>query len=438
MAQDQEGPVTPGSSVVFVSGGLLKRLPEDLVVNFSIGASLDTGFPVGELYLDDSDGKILNGLLVAPGDLFYAMSASSSSKITESTPLLVVGIDTIEDDGSITGNSAPRSLAGTYSGLIKLTLAHPWVALNNSSNEAYKGTTTEIITSLITNARKRSKLPLIIGDLGKQVQVDQNEVLIRYRIDKSEIKFIIEDLLPFTTINAKPCYFFIDDIGKLNLTTFDIMFKKPSKVVFIPPMNQLGVEGFVLPKKKEKEQFVEVVDVKLKIGANFTKQILRLKQNFRVVDSITNTTLKLNHFAKPQNDGIVLIKKQFLADASGTKSTSYDYRIAKEYLFKQTNTVKELDKFLEVEVITAYCFSAVCVGDTATLNLFAKFGSAWANGKYVVSETNHYKRGSKLFSKFTLIKPTIDLDELKNEMGIKEFSKELGKLFEDCVDLANI
>ncbi len=144
----------------------------------------------------------------------------------ELTPLSISKIHSSGDAGNL--------------GHVELLLEHPWKMFMDFSSHAYAGeANSEIIRKLVENAEGRG---FDFEDIDSNMffSSDEDGSIPRYKCGEGDYDFILNRVLPYTTINKYPAEFWVDELNRVHLDTYKNMYQSDPKAVIF-----FGAEGDV-------------------------------------------------------------------------------------------------------------------------------------------------------------------------------------------------
>jgi hypothetical protein len=319
-------------------------------------------------------------------------------------------------------------------GTVTLTLAHPWFIYRDIKNHAYKPIRTdELLKEILKDSSRGWKFPELIDDNFEKTDDEGREP--RYRIQKTDLDFIQENLLPDASIGFDTAYFWIDYWGDPHMKSFTSMIKVPPKILFGPkqddPMSDLEVSSL----EKYIEDFGIAIDgyyvtLDRTISAYSPKKIDEFRKeiypNFVIEDVNMNYQFVMGKrdpgTKMPGENGGYFPMLQPVKDRiQGT-----DIKIGKNNLVD--DSISEM--FADDQILNE-CFSM-----TITSTFTGQYGlpgmtaqvyipkvtyedeetgeemrvDHWAEGKWLISETEHFIKEDesphKVYTRTTLIRPT--------------------------------
>lgn len=294
-------------------------------------------------------------------------------------------------------------------GNLKVHCVHPFNLFKDFTDHAYAPqAASEIIKTLLQSSMIS---PLIgnINTLGKDIIDTDPSTTIRYKLGKSEIDFIKEDIMPFTTIENRPAVFYCDELSRFYLKSFYNMFSSNDIRATIALSDPLTVAKY--PKAKP----LKAVVAKLKIGS---KVIDLLKVKTYIDMPILNVSARVQSYLNNKiSDSSVMPIKQASKYLIGTTST----RVIQNSNFEDAVASTINSNFESSNALELRILCNTFVGDEASVGSVVWVHSMnstdeknhWATGKWIVASkryliTNHHPES--MGSELILIRSSIEAD----------------------------
>ena len=158
------------------------------------------------------------------------------NKSIEYSPMVVSAITEVEADMSSMG------------GCLSVLCSHPWEFYKNYSSHAYLGQqNSEIIKGLIKDSSSRG-CEIAFNDKYFDSS-DDNGAIPRYKCSMSDYDFIMDNLIPYTTLNNCPPLFWIDEFNTAHLKSFNSCFNETSVCLGLPSN---GADSSIVDQNIEK------------------------------------------------------------------------------------------------------------------------------------------------------------------------------------------
>lgn len=307
-------------------------------------------------------------------------------------------------------------------GYLEVKCVHPWEVFQDLTAHAYAGkSNSEIIKGLIENSSTRG---FKFNDIDSNIfnDTDENGDIPRYKCGEGDLDFIVNKLLPYTTINNLPPCFFIDDKNNVHLETFQSMFVKDAKLLIVG-----GNDEDVTEEQKLKASMMNGLaigsELVVKVGNEavdeYTK-IIKREVSFDDPSSLSAFTGKLlpkiaiGKFSMGSNQsGYIPVSaaKVLLSDA--TDKVYYRNHNFKDLKAIALNDQKPFNSFFKIEINTTFCGHLISVGDNVELDIPAESGEKnWLNGKWHIKAIRYRVDPSHmLLMRLTLIRPSFLFNE---------------------------
>lgn len=400
-----------------------EQLPITAVQSFRILSSIHTSYPIGEIILDDTEGRVLSMLMLRPGSTIQII-AMSTDVATEGemyffAPMIIVGIENIDQNEvqvihERTG-AAPR--ASSLGGSIRIHLAHYWGIYTNWRNMGYSNKTiSDVVNSLIKD--KTRGFEFTETDIGETD--DSADGPNRYKLQESETAFIAKKLLPYATIDNSAVYSFVNERHEFFFQSFKYLYDQDSTISIVPNIQEIGslpnAEDVMKLKNKH-----DIVDGKWFIGRDFKQQLSAIKKFMFIDDSESRLSYRILSRHLSALPGYTLLRKGFVESAVALGSDVHPFRSFPEAARLGLNKASIMNQFFEINVTTTMCNDVAAVGYPAELRLATSQSDKthWANGKWLVTETEHGLIEGTTYSKLLLSRPAID--QLPDEINAEEY-----------------
>lgn len=323
------------------------------------------------------------------------------------TPLTMADIVESQQSGSAT---------------LELLLEHPWKMFKDFTSHAYSGkANSEIIKDLIKNASSRG---FKFEDIDNQLFLssDESGQIPRYKCSEPDLDFIVNKLLPYTTINKTPAIFFVDEKNNVHLSSFNDMYRKESKMMIV-----IGSEADVTSENYNDASSMNGItlgnNLKIEIGdSDPAKMIEIMKTNVTFDDcsslfSYTGTLLPkvaVGKFSAAESQsGYVPITLKSMATMSATDKKFYRNHMIDDLKAVALNSQNKFNSFFTIEISSTFCGNMITTGDNVQLvvppdTTKDKALNDWMNGKWHVKSVRYeFNRDARTYvNKLKLIRPS--------------------------------
>lgn len=344
-----------------------------IIKNFELVCDEETHLPKAILKLNDRTGDKLSE--------FYGLQIGTTVKVgvVENDPAAESRYATLFTDLIIASLSVEVQDETAMNGMLQILLVHPWFFFKDYTSHAYLGkSNADIIKGLLTDSTNRGfKFPDIIDSLFDKS--DETGSIPRYKCLESDYDFIMNKLLPYTTINGKPPIFWIDEYGNPHLKSFSSCFASTAKAVGIPHESASVTEhSDKLTKLVEKNgNMVFLMDnVFIKIGdENIDKIIKVLKSNVMYENNVTGKIYSGIYYPSiaissvPTSDSVktdgsrLPIDMVAMATVGVTDSKKFIHRNLNDAVALAANTQKPINNMFRIEVTGQFVGEHVSTGD---------------------------------------------------------------------------
>lgn len=373
-------------------------IPQDAISTFEFEASEDSPLPRCVIRFNDKGNARINdfyGLEFGSDVVFKIYDAEQdNAKLNDTnsytlTPLTVAAVHSTQQQ---------------YSGFLEVLCEHPWRAFNDASQHAYLGEpNSEIIKSICINSSGRG---FSFADFDSEIFLasDDNGETPRYKTGE-DLDFIMNDLLPFTTINKSPAKFWIDERNRMHLNSFQNMFMAESRLMVVQGNKETVAEEKLEDRMSSMKGVVFTKSPLLKVGDTHPDQIISiLKTNVSFDDPSSQMTFsgtllpkvaisKYKANSKTQAGYVpVSLRKMVMQDSLAKKFyRHYPLDDMKSYAL---NEQQRFNSFFEIETETTFGGQAVTTGDNVDFFMPAmKVNGAsqvsWMNGKWHVKSVKY-------------------------------------------------
>ena len=380
-----------------------ENIPTLNIYNFSITFSMETHLPYGTIVLRDEDSSSLQKFNFAIGSFVFATFIESSGTLSGSDnshvswcPLVITKIF---HDNEI----APSELGG----FLTLAVSHPWELFRDYSPHAYGK---QKISSLVQKIIKDDTRGMAFTVKDKFIgTTDDKGNCPRYKVNESDYDFILNKLLPYSSIAGDPVHFFVDENGYAHFHSLKSMLT--SSVLALVTPSDTGSEK---AGQQVRDQAKNSGDIYLPFnkfylsvgGGSQVNYIQSVKPKIYIEDLGTHKNFMINKTATSfiskesgKNSGNKIpISIGAIAGSPSTNSFAFLNRSADDQAGLSTNAVRNADKIFLMTVDTLFTGIEVPIG--SCVNVFvpierdpivykANAKSHWLCGKWVVYQATH-------------------------------------------------
>lgn len=398
------------------------RISPTSVEEFVIRSSIHTSYPTGEMLLQDPEGRILSELMIRPGSILQVAGIDSDFSTYPLAPMVIVGIENVESGDDlkfIMMNDELAGRTGALGGYVRVHLAHIWGLYTNWRNRGFTKTSiSDIVREIIKETSRGFAFEkVVIGDSD-----DGTNGPNRYKLQESEAAFIAHKLLPYSTIGSMAVYSFVNEMNEFFFQNFKYMYGQDARISIVPPQAEMAKAADIigLSKLKNVHQFSEGSWF---IGNQFKDQLGAIKKLIYIDDSESKISYRMLAAYRSAIPGYTLLKRGFIESTSALASELHPFRSFSDGIRLALNRNSIMNEFFEVSVTTKPCFELAAVGYPVDLRLvLADADKAhWANGKWLITQSEHGYRGTEEYSKLRLSRPAID--NLPDRLDADEFYK---------------
>lgn len=383
---------------------------------FKIFASIKNGLPYGYIDIKDRNGSIFaefDNLQIGTSINLELIDPINTDNIFKYNTFYILQL---ENDFSLEVTQ--------YAGIIRIWFGHPWFLYKDPKNHAYKPTNSaELIKKILTNKDRGLSFDINNANFDKTDDSGVN----RFKIGETDWDFIQNKILPYISIEQLPAHFYCNELNQFYLKSFKTMYKENSKVVFVQKEEALGQDNIT----KEISAICDKNNIDKKNGAFPISEasiiigkeeiISELFTNFYFENlndsSFLNGKKKLgNKLSKRSGESfgnILPIDANYIHSVAGTSVKIIHNRTIIDTLSFLFETSKIADEMISLTIDTPFTGDIITIGQPAELFvskiMLDKKRSSWMNGKWLVTEVEHYSiedESSKLRTKSTLIRPS--------------------------------
>lgn len=411
-------------------------LPSINLDSFEFKTSLDGILPEGILRIKDPVGKVLEQMAgVTLGTHIKVKIVEKTSEPEDSRPevhlcdMLIASVAEIPSDCSHVG------------GVLEMLLVHPWVFHQDYSCHLYKGIpNSEIIKKTLESPNRGFQFNINSDYIERS---DEPGKVPRYKCGQSDYEFIVNNLLPYTTINNTPPVFWISENNEVHLQSISKMFLEDPCVIavynrgdiyndphFLEAAKDLGVKSFYLFN----EMAIKIGDVDITQYIKPLNSKVMVEANLRTGDGLLGqvaSKIKIGKDAGRQ----VASKLPFLKESiiGNTDCKVLSNRNTADQTRFLINTTTPFLKTFSLVLEGNFCGDQLQVGNTLYIYVPGSDESQgnlhWLSGIWLVSEIKHILNGKSdttVNSEVQLIRPTFmfsksasDVPLIDDYLGVK-------------------
>jgi hypothetical protein len=334
-------------------------------------------------------------------------------------------------------------------GMINVKLAHPWFIFRDTTNHAYGPMRhDELIKHVLSNSNRGMPFPQLIDENFEKTDDEGN--ISRYKVWKSDYDFIVDDVLPYTSIGFDHAFFWVDLWGDFHLQSFAQLIKQQPKVLFGPSPE--GIQNDKIADKLAKvakangidDGFQPVTTRRVTVYDYDNSEEYRdeIKPNFVVEDQNVGKMYAMGarnpNMKMPGDTGVYFpLPKMIQLMMRATSAKLRKARSLGDNLGSVFADSTPLIKTFVMEVtsrfpgqycqpgMTAYVYMPPTTMPASDINAaeLIEFDH-WADGKWLIYKTEQsLNEGDKLvYTKTTLVRPTVVIkDPDATIMAVEDF-----------------
>lgn len=339
----------------------------------------------------------------------------------------------------------PLSIAKLHSSVgtdgkatVEILCEHPWKIFKDFSAHAYYGKkNSEVIKDLIENAEGRG---FDFEDLDDLMFFDSDDggKIPRYKCGEGDYDFIVNHILPYTTIKDEPAVFWVDEVNNVHLDSFKNMYANDEKALLFVG-SEADLTDDVAAKGSMMEGMAFVSHKTVKIGSDNEEKMISVLKPDVSIDDVANLLTYTGHLLPKIALGKVKkglsdiahvpieLKAMALADAT-------DKKFYRNHPFDDLKAValheqSIFNSMFAIEVESTFCGHFVHTGDNVELYVQpdktqTPARESWMNGKWHVRRMRYiFDKGYNMYTcKLTLIRPSFNINKLTTSiMDLDEF-----------------
>lgn len=401
-------------------------IPDDAIESFEFIADESTFLPRCVIRFTDVGGKRLAnlaGLGIGTPITFYideTDTANPKYSIGKSVPnmtsylLTPLSVAKVHSSGTGKGNDH-----------FEMLLEHPWKMFKDFSSHAYAGkANSEIIKDLLNSAKGRG-FEFESIDSEQFLDSDEDGGIPRYKCGEADLDFIVNHLIPYTTINRNPATFWVDEVNCVHLNTFKNMYQSgPKIVVFFG--DEADVDDTIRAKTDSTNGLAIAKSRIVKIGTDNPEDIISIIKPEVSIDDISHLITYTGHLLPKisignSNKGTtdnshlpIMLNAMLGSDAS-------DKKIYRNHPLSDLKAValheqELLNSFFTIEVKTSFCGHLVHTGDNVDLYIKPDPSTTpmmdhWANGKWHLRAIKYTFEEGSLQNTLVLVRPSFNINK---------------------------
>ena len=402
------------------------QIPASAVVDFKIRTSIHTSYPTGELLLEDPEGRVLSELMIRPGAILQIVAISNESELAGSTypitPMVIVGVESADNENDLQITMLDDQLpsrTGALGGHVRIHLAHPWGVFTDWRNRAFSK---KIISDIVTEIANEEARGFQFESVDIGATDDTADGPNRYKLQESEPAFIARKLLPYASIDSSAVYSFVNEKHEFFFQNFRYLYDQDSVISIVPAMQETASTDSAIDLS-ELENIHHITDGRWIIGNQFKDQLGALRKFIFIDDSESRVSYRILASYKPSLPGYTLLKQGFVNSSIALSAETHPFRPLADAIRLATNRNGVMNEFFEIDVTTTTCFDVAAVGYPAQLRLVQSKPNQkhWADGKWLITQSEHGQIGGAPYSKLRLSRPAID--SLPDALDPQEFYK---------------
>lgn len=374
----------------------------DNYVGFKLYNSMSTGLPFGCLTFSDKSGHFFarfeNLQVGSIIDLELIDISNDQNKLTYDEMVILL----LENDFDL----SPSNFAGA----IRIWFGHPWLLYKNTKNHCYKAaSTTELIKKIVTDEDRGKKFEVIdsLFDV-----TDDNGGYPRFKVCETDWDFIQNKLIPFTAIEEQPAHFYCDELGRFHLSSYKKLYKNVPKALFH------GQEGAITEQADVEEMNKIIQESGMGPNSHFVIQRAQLElggpninedlfptfffENLSSGTFISGSKRSSNMLSARSGEtfgDILPLDALTMSNIKGTSTKVIRNRQALDALTLLFETAKKMDGMFTLTIESIFNGHLFTIGDTIEIYLpsikspdIEKSKKHWINGKWLVTEVEHYSK----------------------------------------------
>ena len=284
-------------------------------------------------------------------------------------------------------------------GNLELLCEHPWALVQDFSPHAYAGkSNSEIIKSLVKDTSSRG---FEFEDIDNEIfqSTDEDGNTPRYNCGEGDLNFIVNKLLPYTTVNNNPVVFFVDDKNNVHLESFQSMFSRDAKLLIFGG-NEEDATDEMRDMAKSLGGMATSSNLLSKIGDKRPDKYTKLlKREISIDDcsSLVTYTGKLlpkvaisKYSQGKSSKGYIPVNFTRMIVSDATDKVCYTNHMYSDLKAAALNEQKDFNSFFKIDIDVSFCGHLISVGDNVEVIIPVERDednervNHWMNGKWHV------------------------------------------------------
>ncbi len=360
--------------------GGLNILASDSYKSFDFIADEDSFLPKCIIRLDDKGGDTFRSFFnlsigtnveVAITESLSETERKSNTNDTSSYSIQLTNL-------AISAVYSSSDSVGYGSGNLELLCEHPWAITQDFNSHAYAGkSNSEIIKSLLQNASSRG---FKFEDLDSEIfqSTDEDGTIPRYNCGEGDLNFIVNKLLPYSTINNNPVVFFVDDKNNVHLESFQSMYSKESKLLVVG-----GDEGDVDDTMRKRAAALGGLAISTnllsKIGDKVPDRYTKLLKREISIDDCSNLLtytgkllpkVAISKYSQGKTSkGYIPVSLSRMITSDATDKVCYTNHMYNDLKAIALNEQKDFNSFFKIDIDVSFCGHLISVGDNVEIKI---------------------------------------------------------------------
>jgi hypothetical protein len=431
---------------------------ETMIDSLSIKHSIYDAIPTASVTISDKGGTQLGEFVMPYGSFFETVIVDYGSKDAQlkpdgkykSNPHTSEGYDPAAyvkvHDWTLIGAIDDSSIdVKMIQGKLTYIFAHPWFVYRDVLNHAYPPMRTDELVKKVLKEGVRG-YPLLDPIDGNFNKTDDEGRVPRYKVQTTDLEFIVDDLMPITSIGYDAPYFFTDTWGYQHLRSFGSMIAESPKIIFAPKTTDIQdnevkkrLYEMISSNGITEDGYVETMERTVAMYAPDKKEAFskEVKPAFIVEDINVAKTYALGNrdpgTKMPGETGrffpMTLMSRQLL---QGTSVKVRNHRLLGDSISSVFADNKVLNECFVMEIVSKFTGQYGLPGMTALVYVFKLDmldlntgthynADHWAEGKWLIAETEHFMTPGDhtVYTRTKLIRPTLVIkDAEKSSISI--------------------
>ena len=408
--------------------------------SFEVVYDIEKILPKGILTLNDSNGNYLKsfkGLEIGSEFILKFVPNDKMKQPIKFGQLVNIGI----------GDNPTDHL--TLQGNIELLLGHPWELYKDFSSHIYKGMSNskiiqEVLKKKVQQDQEHFEDIYSESESDLIKNSDEDGSIPRFQCGISDYDFIKKRVLPYTTLNNSPAFFWIGEDGKAHLNSFENMFTQNPKALLVPKSQgniKADKENInMLMSQTDSDELILYEGLLIKVGDEDISKLISPLRFTSLIDGNTTLGTVFKGEMKPKlkigpdtltRVGSKLPLFAWTMDEATTDLKVFSNRNIKDVSRFSINSTRQFINMFRMEMNTSFCGDTIHAGDTVLVYVKqsengeteGKKLSHWLSDRWLVSKVRHYYSDvdTNLYSQLTLCRPTFYVAKTRTEMPNIDF-----------------